>query len=166
MPALSRAWIALTALVVASGCVQAGEGARVVDVADGDTMDVKFNGSTETVRLIGLDTPETSQPVSPGEYGLENSSQNRECLSSWASRASRQAEELNGKPVRLVHGGERGYYDRLLGYIYTENSSVSFNRRMVREGYGRMYESRFSKRASFLEAQSAARAENLGVWSC
>ena len=44
--------------------------AQVSDVVDGDTIDVVFaDGSTDRVRLLGVDTPETFSPNSPGEYG-------------------------------------------------------------------------------------------------
>jgi endonuclease YncB( thermonuclease family) len=34
--------------------------ARVIEVIDGDTIVVAFaNGSTDTIRLLGVDTPET-----------------------------------------------------------------------------------------------------------
>jgi endonuclease YncB( thermonuclease family) len=36
----------------------ARDAASVVKVVDGDTLDVRLNGRTESVRLIGVDTPE------------------------------------------------------------------------------------------------------------
>src|SRR6185312_13462812 len=37
---------------------------------DGDTIDVNMNGSVETIRMIGVDTPETHKPNSPVQcYG-------------------------------------------------------------------------------------------------
>lgn len=46
--------------------------AKCVNVVDGDTIDVEFgsaqNSSTERVRLIGIDTPETKHPSKPVEY--------------------------------------------------------------------------------------------------
>lgn len=40
----------------------------VVRVIDGDTIVVQVNGHPETVRLIGVDTPETKDPRKPVEY--------------------------------------------------------------------------------------------------
>src|SRR3989338_678071 len=37
----------------------------VIKVVDGDTIVVEINGKNETIRLIGLDTPETVDPRKP-----------------------------------------------------------------------------------------------------
>lgn len=165
MPSLPRTALILILVLAASGCV-ATEGTTVVDVADGDTLDVKFNGSVETVRLIGVDTPETFGKVNPGEFGVEDTEKGRECLSGWAGKASDRTKELEGKQVRLLHENQRGSYGRLLGYIYRENRSRSYNYFLVKQGYARVYDSRFSQRASFLEAQESAKAQEKGLWSC
>ena len=48
--------------------------ARVVEVVDGDTIVVAIDGREESVRLIGIDTPETKHPRKPIEcYGPEAS---------------------------------------------------------------------------------------------
>ena len=36
--------------------------AHVVKVVDGDTITVSINGTTDTIRIIGLNTPETVDP--------------------------------------------------------------------------------------------------------
>ncbi|WEL20036.1 thermonuclease family protein [Candidatus Nanohalococcus occultus] len=150
---------------MASGCIASQE-ATVVDVADGDTVDVRFNGSVETVRLIGVDTPEIHTEVSPEEFNVPDTEEGRRCLSNWAEKASRKAKKLEAQEVRLAHNGERGTYGRLLGYLYVENRSTSFNYMLVEEGYARVYESRFKQRSLFLEAQTRAKLNNRGVWSC
>jgi endonuclease YncB( thermonuclease family) len=46
--------------------------ARILSVVDGDTVVVRVEGASETVRLIGIDTPETNHPTRPVEcYGAE-----------------------------------------------------------------------------------------------
>ena len=42
--------------------------ARVERVIDGDTIHVRFEGKRYTVRLIGVDTPETKHPTKPVQY--------------------------------------------------------------------------------------------------
>ena len=44
------------------------EPAAVTRVVDGDTLKVEIAGQIETVRLIGVDTPETVHPRKPVEY--------------------------------------------------------------------------------------------------
>ena len=47
---------------------------RVVQVLDGDTVVVQRDGGAETIRLLGVDTPETHHPRKPVQcYGPEAS---------------------------------------------------------------------------------------------
>jgi micrococcal nuclease len=44
--------------------------ARVLSVVDGDTIKVRaVDGTRETVRLVGIDTPESKRPETPVECG-------------------------------------------------------------------------------------------------
>src|SRR5687768_11505921 len=45
-------------VVVGATPVSTGETASVINIIDGDTIDVRLNGRTERVRYIGMDTPE------------------------------------------------------------------------------------------------------------
>ena len=46
----------------------------IIKVVDGDTIVVQVNGHAETVRLIGVDTPEAKDPRKPVErFGKEAS---------------------------------------------------------------------------------------------
>ena len=81
--------------------------ARVTHVVDGDTIDVELpDGSDETVRYIGIDTPETVKPGTPVECG--------------GPRAHEANERLvAGRTVTLRFDAERrDVYDRLLAYVY------------------------------------------------
>ena len=42
--------------------------AHVERVIDGDTIQVRFENKRYTVRLIGVDTPETKHPTKPVQY--------------------------------------------------------------------------------------------------
>lgn len=74
--------------------------ATVIRVVNGDTMEVEFaDGETDTVRLLGVDTPEvTLGDVSPGEYeGFPESPAARDHLFNWGERASSYAvDQLDG----------------------------------------------------------------------
>jgi micrococcal nuclease len=59
----AASWVCLWVLVlVRVVCLPvfsfARDAATVVQVVDGDTLDVALNGRTERIRLIGVDTPE------------------------------------------------------------------------------------------------------------
>ena len=56
--------------------------ALVTDVVDGDTVDVRFpDGSADTVRLLGVDTPEVHVENDPAEFeGVPDTEAGRTCL--------------------------------------------------------------------------------------
>jgi micrococcal nuclease len=82
---------------------------RVVRAVDGDTLEVALDdGPTETVRLIGVDTPETVKPDTPVQ-----------CFGPRASAFEHRTVE--GRRVRLLTGVEpRDFYGRLLAYVWVE----------------------------------------------
>lgn len=145
---------------------------EITNVVDGDTVDVRFrNGSTDRVRLLGMDTPETFDFVEndPKDFvGVPNNETGIECLEKWGEKSTSRMEELiQNKNVSLKideKSNKRGYYDRLLGYIYVENTNT--NKLLVEEGYARVYESDFSMKNEFYDAQESAFSEGIGVWNC
>ena len=144
----------------------------VVSVTDGDTMDVRMpDGSTETIRLLGVDTPETSASrTDPSEWdGIPDNADGREWLERWAGQASEYAEDrLAGQEIYIevdTESDRRGTYDRLLVYAYqSESSAKSFNLRLLENGYARMYDTQFTQRSEFRSAELEARNNDVGVW--
>lgn len=141
----------------------------VTRVIDGDTVEVRYeNGSTETVRLLGVDAPETPpNQVTLGEFpGIPDTDAGRDHLISWGEQATVFAEtELAGEEVTLVVDSEadrRGGYGRLLGYIYVDGEN--FNRQLLTEGYARLYDSPFTLRDEFAATEATAREERIGLW--
>ena len=147
----------------------------VTSVTDGDTADVEFSdGSTESVRILGLDTPETS---SNSQYervqeweGIESNTY----LENWADEATQFCkDEIGGKTVDLYFDSEepvRDAFGRVLGYIdYDRNGdgsrSTNYNYQCVTKGYARIYDSGFSKHESFWQAENDARANKRRVWT-
>jgi micrococcal nuclease len=149
-----------------SGTSESSTEVVVTHVADGDTFDIQYpNGTEDTVRLLGVDTPEVYSEVSPEEFGGANA----ECLDTWADRATSFVERrVEGQNIRMEFDekeGRRGYYDRLLAYTYIEN--VHLNYQIVRQGYGRVYtDSEFVMKNEFLDAEEEARAQERGLWGC
>jgi len=132
--------------------------ATVVRIVDGDTVEVKIDdppegiGRDETVRLIGVDTPETVDPHKPvQDFGKEASAYTR--------------ERLLGKKVYLAFDQSlRDAYQRLLAYVYLENGSC-FDLELVAEGYGFAYvKYPFFFMDEFRNAELAARYANKGLW--
>ncbi|MDR2069167.1 MAG: thermonuclease family protein [Spirochaetaceae bacterium] len=133
--------------------------AEVIDHVDGDTVRVRIPhapeqvGAVETIRLIGVDTPETVHPSRPVErFGRE------------ASDFTRRG--LLGKSVYLAFDWDlRDRYGRLLAYIYTGEGRC-FNALIIREGYGFAYTRfPFQFMEEFRSLEQEARAEKRGLWN-
>ncbi|WP_080505126.1 lamin tail domain-containing protein [Halorubrum aethiopicum] len=142
----------------------------IVDVVDGDTVDIRFgNGTRDTVRLLGVDTPEVNGQNDPAEFeGVPNNANGEQCLATEGSEASDYAESrLSGETVELQFDSQssrRGSYGRLLAYIVVDGSN--FNYQLVSEGYARVYDSEFEQSDRFYSAESEAQRSEIGVWEC
>jgi|GEM_PF-4671677 micrococcal nuclease len=141
---------------------------KVVDVVDGDTIDVIMpDGKEERVRMLGVDTPETAASKNkPYEYGDIT---DLDCLASWGLKAKQYTEsKLEGKYVYIEFdpiAGMRGYYGRLLAYVYYD--STDFTAELVKQGYARVYtEGNFEKESEYVTYQSTAMENNVGLWTC
>ena len=144
--------------------------AEVVEVVDGDTVKVELaNGSRDTVRLLGVDTPEVHAENTPEEFEeIPETEAGRNCLRRWGERASSFAKErLLGETVTLsfdANEPRRGYYGRLLAYIHVGGNS--FNYALITEGLARVYDSEFQYGERYDAAESAAMDANVGLWAC
>lgn len=174
MPGRVAAPVVLCLAVLTVGCLGGGGpstyNGTVVSVADGDTIDVRLaDGSVETVRLLGVDTPEVHVPVDPAEYpGIPNTTAARECLRAVGENASRFVHSaVDGHRVRLEFDSvadRRGGHGRLLAYVYRGDRHL--NAELVSMGYARVYDTEFAKRDTFHRAAQDAMAENRGIWRC
>jgi endonuclease YncB( thermonuclease family) len=135
----------------AADCVPTGtdrQAAQVVNIVDGDTIDVRFaGGQTYRVRLIGIDTPER------GEF--------------YYREASDMIEELlGGGTVTMVKDvSETDRFGRLLRYIQVEGSFVNYE--LVARGYAHAvtFPPDVACQETFREAERHARATSLGLWA-
>jgi micrococcal nuclease len=167
--ALERVWwpaaiagvgVGVAALV---GCAESGTSSEdaalhdVVEVVDGDTVKIDYEGRTEAIRLIGIDTPETVHPNQPVEcFGREASEHARELL---------EGESVAFRPDENKDTRDR--YGRLLGYIFFEDGR-NFGEVMIEDGYAYEYtyqgeEYEFQDQFNMVE-QEAREAER-GLWA-
>lgn len=130
---------------------QLGTVVSVSRVVDGDTIEVSPSiDDIADVRLIGVDTPETSGGTEP--YGAE------------ASAFTESA--LAGQQVALEFDVERiDPYGRVLAYVWLPDGSM-FNETLVREGYAQVatFPPNVKYTDRFLDAQEEARIARRGLW--
>jgi micrococcal nuclease len=142
----------------------------VVTVVDGDTVEVRYeNGTTDTVRLLGVDTPETHVENDPAEFeGVPNTTAGRDCLREAGHDATRfLTERTLGEDVTLrldPQADRRGYYGRLLAYVVRDGENLNYA--LVATGHGRVYDSTFAESERFYATEDTARANATGLWSC
>ncbi len=130
--------------------------ATIVNVVDGDTVDVELNGQRERVRMIGVDTPEVVAPGRPVMcYGREASAQ--------------AAALLLGRMVLLeedLSQDSRDRFGRMLRYLWLPDGRMA-NLELIADGYA--YESTFRNayayQAIFRAAETTARSEERGLWA-
>jgi micrococcal nuclease len=129
--------------------------AVVTHPIDGDTVEVRIGGHTESVRLIGIDTPESVARDRPVEcFGPEAKQRTAELLPA-------------GTHVRLERDIEaRDQYGRLLAYVHRIDDGAFVNLLLVDEGYAESfpYPPNTAHRADFDRAEAAARAGGRGLW--
>jgi micrococcal nuclease len=140
--------------------------AEVTRVVDGDTVEVRITersdgpgagradiGETYSVRLIGINTPESVKPGSPVE-----------CFGKEASAAANAL--LEGRTVTLVKDVEEtDSYERLLRYVYLGEEMA--NARLVLNGYANAYTYPPNVRHTdlFVQLERDARESDRGLWA-
>jgi micrococcal nuclease len=159
---MTRSRVVVVVIILAAASIggwRLGEARRaataqwtVVEVLDGDTIRVARGDDTDTVRLLGIDTPETHHPTKPVEcFGPE--------------AASYTEAHLHGRSVQLeadIEGRDR--YGRRLAYVIMDGER--FNDELVRGGYARLLviePNRAHARAMLREELDAKRAGR-GLW--
>jgi len=129
---------------------------EVIKVVDGDTVDVKINGKTERLRLIGINTPETVDPRKPVEcFGREASAKAKELLLN--QKVFLEADDTQD---------ERDKYGRLLRYLYREDG-LFYNLEIIKQGYAYeyTYQVPYIYQQQFKAAEDYARENKLGLWA-
>ncbi|SHJ12172.1 thermonuclease family protein [Desulfofundulus thermosubterraneus] len=137
--------------------------ATVTRVVDGDTVIVRLqNGKSETVRLIGVNSPESTREVEP--YGKEASAYTR--------------SRLDGRRIWLERDvQERDHYGRILAYVWLEPPggvdpaedeirSHMFNTELLLKGYAQVMTVPPNVKYAdlFVQLQREAREKKRGLW--
>jgi len=130
------------------------EGAVIERVVDGDTVKVRLGHGEDTVRYIGVDTPETKKPGEPVE-----------CFGKAASAENEGLVE--GRRVELRFDAQRrDSYGRLLAYVHRLPDGLFVNAELVRRGLARplAIPPNVAHADLFGRLQREARRSGRGLW--
>lgn len=126
----------------------------VVKIFDGDTIVININNKNETVRLLGIDTPESVHP-------------NPKKNTKYGKMASLYTKKLlTGKKVSIeLDVQKRDKYKRLLAYVYLNNKMV--NETIIENGFAKPLtiapNVKYTKK--FTKLFQKARKNKKGLWS-
>ena len=114
--------------VAAVAAPNAERRARVIAVVDGDTIRVRLaDGARETVRLVGIDTPESRRPNTPVECGSKQA----------GAALNRLVARRDVTLVRDPTQDARDRYGRTLAYV--DVGALDAGGEMVRGGWAMPY---------------------------
>ncbi len=162
-----KKWFWLLGLIVflSSGCVEENQPTstsgnedlievELLNVIDGDTIKVKYNGKTETIRYLLIDTPEVRhQTLGNQPLGDEASSRNKQLLKDATVS------------LEFDVGDRYDDFGRLLAYVYADGESVQ--QVLLQEGLARVayvFAPNTRHLDSFEEAETIARQAELNIW--
>lgn len=119
--------------------------AEVERIIDGDTLVIRVEGGSITVRLYGVDTPERGEA----------------CF----SEATERLTELAGSYVQLLPDErDADRFGRWLRYVYTTDA-VLIDEALVAEGFGLAWRDDGSRRDAIIAAEAGAQATETGcLW--
>jgi len=149
----------------AAGAARAGSGeqARVDRVVDGDTLKVRLpDGRRKTVRVLGIDTPETKKPNTPVECGGPQATAAMARLALSGSGYS-----ARGRDVVLISdptGDQVDRFGRILAYVEADGRDLG--EQLVAQGWAESYAYRgrnFQRRSRYEQAQLEAGSDGRGV---
>jgi len=132
------------------------ERAKVVEVVDGDTVDVRLRstGRTVRVRVVGVDTPEV--------YG------GRECWGPQASAATTRTLPVGTRVVLTSEPrqGNKDRYGRLLRYVTKRSNSLDVGRWLVHHGHATVLVvgDGFERVRRYRAEQRSANRADRGLW--
>ncbi|PID34830.1 MAG: hypothetical protein CR971_01230 [candidate division SR1 bacterium] len=133
----------------------------VSSVLDGDTFRIKHNGKTQSVRLLGVDAPESSIV----RFGKA------ECFGKDAKKYLKSL--INKKMVTLIPDSttnSRDKFGRRLAYVYLGDISDEnfINRQLLINGYAKEYtyqQTNYTQQGNFKTLMQTAKNSKLGMWS-
>jgi len=141
--------------------------AKVLYVIDGDTLKIMYEGKKQSIRLIGIDAPE-SKKNSKAFKDSARSSRDIDAIVSQGRAAKKYVKGLVGKGERIkiqFDVEKRDRYRRLLVYVYLSDGRM-LNDVIIHNGYASplTIPPNVKYRKRFLRSYQYARKHQLGLW--
>jgi micrococcal nuclease len=162
-----KVFSALLILLALAFPLQAKETVTVLSIVDGDTVRISYQGRQESIRLIGIDAPE-SRPNKKAKSDAQRSGEDLKTILAMGKKSTGYVKTLvkPGDTVRIEFDVQsRDKYGRLLGYVYLSNGKM-LNEEIVKAGYANVMtvppNVKYQER--FLGAYREARENNRGLW--
>lgn len=136
------------------------ESARVLSVVDGDTLKVNYRGRYETIRLIGIDAPESMRNEKARDDARRTKT-NLRALTSQGKVAAKFVKTLvkPRHPIQIELDVEtRDKYGRLLAYVYLSDGKM-LNEEILKAGYANPYAPFAKPQVSGKALESLCRSE-------
>ncbi|OGF44798.1 MAG: hypothetical protein A2452_08845 [Candidatus Firestonebacteria bacterium RIFOXYC2_FULL_39_67] len=130
--------------------ISAREKAKIAKVFDGDTLLLQDG---RTIRLIGVDSPETNHPTLPVQrFGKE------------ASEFSKRFAEGKDCEVEFEEQNKKDVHGRFVAYVYVEGKLL--NAELLKGGFAYVYTKYdFRLKQDFIKYQKQAIKERKGLWN-
>lgn len=131
-------------------------GYTVSSVLDGDTLRIKYQGKTQSVRLLGIDAPESTKT----RY------KHLECFGIEAKNYLKAL--VDKKKITLqfdTSQDQKDLYDRLLAYVFLDDKNI--NQTMIEDGYAKeyTYKTPYSYQSQFKQAEQSAQEQEKWLWN-
>ena len=167
MPTTSKRIPFIFLVLFLASSVYAQETAKVLSVVDGDTIKVHYKGKEESVRLIGIDTPE-SRMNQRARMESQRTGEDLKAIIEMGKKATRfvRSQIKPGDQVRIeLDIQSRDGYGRLLGYIFLANDTM-LNEGIVKAGFAYLLTipPNVKYKDRFLKAYREARENRRGLW--
>lgn len=128
---------------------------EVSNVIDGDTFEIRYGNKMLTIRMLGIDTPETVDP--------------RKGVQCFGKEASYKTKELIlNKKIEIELDktqSQTDKYGRILAYIKREDG-LFINKFLIENGYAHEYTfiKPYKYQKEFKNLEKLAREEKKGLW--
>lgn len=131
-------------------------GYTVSSVLDGDTLRIKYQGKTQSVRLLGIDAPESNKT----RYKY------LECFGTEAKNYLKSLVDKKKITFQFDPSqDQKDLYDRLLAYVFLDD--ILINQTMIEDGYAKeyTYKTPYSYQSQFKQAEQSAQEQSKWLWN-